>query len=331
MDSFTQIVLGIATAELVAGKQLKNKTILYGTLLGSLPDIDVWVGYFLDPVTAVSIHRGISHSLLLFLLLSPVLGKFISTIENNKIQFLQASKMVFWCLTTHVLLDVFTSWGTQIFWPLPDRIALKTIFVIDPLYTIPLFISLMICLRKREANVRKKIVLRGIILSTLYLAVSCGIKLFALQKFEKALQLQAINYSDLIVKPTAMNTILWNANVKTNEGYLIGDYSVFDTQPISFTKINNNWALEKELQNNPDFKHLQNISEGWYTISKNQKNLVFNDLRFGILNSHSATPQFVFSYEFKEVNGQLKAFERPKEKREGKKLLNNIWLRLKGN
>jgi membrane-bound metal-dependent hydrolase YbcI (DUF457 family) len=41
MDSFTQIALGIAIAEVCAGKKLKNKTILYGSILGTIPDLDV--------------------------------------------------------------------------------------------------------------------------------------------------------------------------------------------------------------------------------------------------------------------------------------------------
>jgi inner membrane protein len=67
---FTQIALGIAIAEVCAGKKLKNKTILYGSILGTIPDLDVVVGLFLDPVNAVLIHRHQSFALsILFFLL----------------------------------------------------------------------------------------------------------------------------------------------------------------------------------------------------------------------------------------------------------------------
>ncbi|MEQ3662803.1 MAG: metal-dependent hydrolase, partial [Flavobacterium sp.] len=143
MDSFTQIVLGIATAELVAGKKLQNKTFLYGAILGTIPDLDIIVGKFMNDVDGVAIHRGLSHSLLFFVFLAPVLGFLISKLERTKIDFKSASWMAFWCFVTHVLLDMFTSWGTQILWPFDYRFALKTIFVIDPLYTIPLLVSLL--------------------------------------------------------------------------------------------------------------------------------------------------------------------------------------------
>ena len=109
MDSLTQIALGIAVAEVCAGKKIKNKTVLYGSVLGPIPDFDVVVGLFLDPVDAVLIHRGTSHSLFLFLFLSSFLGWTISKIEKDKISFIRASNMAFWCLSTHVLLDMFTS------------------------------------------------------------------------------------------------------------------------------------------------------------------------------------------------------------------------------
>lgn len=331
MDSLTQIALGIATAELCVGEKLQRRTFLYGAILGTVPDLDVVVGWFLNPVDGVAIHRGLSHSIVFMLLLSPGLGWVIAKIERTKISFRTASLMVFWCLFTHVLLDIFTSWGTQVFWPLPDRIALKTIFVIDPLYTIPLLVCLIIAWRKRIFASRKKYVLRGIYLSSLYLLVTCGIKLYALQQFREALQRQNIAYDDLIVKPTAFNCILWNANVAVKDVYLLGDYSLFDSQPIAFQHYERNNGLAAKLEGNPDFETLKKVSEGWYTVTMKDDLYYFNDLRFGLLTTDPKAPQFAFSYVFEEIGGELKAKEVPKQKRDGKKLINGIWKRAKGN
>jgi len=331
MDSFTQIVLGIATAELCAGEKLQRKTFLYGALLGTIPDLDVLVGQFMNPIDGVAIHRGLSHSLVFFMLLSPLLGWIISKIEKEKINFKNATNMVFWCLLTHVLLDLFTSWGTQIFWPLPNRIALKTIFVIDPLYTLPLLISLIMAWRKPTFFFRRKYVLRGITISSFYLAITCGLKLYALQQFESALQQQNIEYTDIIVKPTAFNCILWNANVATNEAYLLSDYSLFDSQPITFESYPKNNKLTQNLKGNPDFETLKKVSEGWFVITKKDSLYYFNDLRFGLLTKNSNQTQFAFSYVFKERDGILKAQEVPKQKRDGKALMIKILNRIKGN
>lgn len=331
MDSFTQIALGIAIAEVCAGKKLKNKTVLYGAVLGTIPDLDVVVGLFLNPVDAVLIHRGISHSLFLFLFLSPLLGWIISKMEKDKINFVQATNMAFWCLFTHVLLDLFTSWGTQILWPLDYRFALKTIFVIDPLYTIPLVIALIMVWKTKNTLLRKKYIIRGLFISSSYLLLSCLIKVYALSQFEKALTKQGVHYSEIIVKPTAFNVILWNANVATSENYLLGDYSIFDTQPISFTAYSKNKILELQLKGNSDFEKLKKASEGWFIISQKNQSLYFNDLRFGLLNDNPKNPQFAFSYQFIPKKEGLKAVEVPKDKRDGKRLLQKIMNRMKGN
>jgi inner membrane protein len=331
MDSFTQIVLGIAIAEVCAGKELKNRTFLYGAILGTLPDLDVVVGSFMNDVDGVYIHRAISHSLFLFLILSPIFGWLISKIEKTKVSFKKASWMVFWGLFTHVLLDMFTSWGTQVFWPLETRFAFKTIFVIDPMYTIPLLISLIFVWRNKDALLRMKYVKRGLTISSSYLLLTVFVKLHALNQFEKALEKQGISYSEIIVKPTAFNIILWNANVATEDAYLLGDFSIFDTQPISFKTFAKNDALELKIKDNPEFKKLQKISEGWYLISEKENKLHFNDLRFGLLNDNPVNPQFAFSYQFTRTDKGLIAVEVPKAKRDGKALLRKIFIRLKGN
>jgi inner membrane protein len=332
MDSFTQVLLGIATAEVIAGRQLQNRTFIYGAILGTIPDLDVVIGMFMNPVSGVAIHRGLSHSLFFFVCLSPILGWLISKFERDKITLYRSIVLAFFGLFTHVLLDAFTSWGTQILWPLPERFALKTIFVIDPLYTIPLLVALIFVFRTKVDLLRRKYMFRGIIISSCYLFITCGIKLFALHKFENALQNQQILYREIIVKPTAFNTILWNANVKTKDGYLLGDYSLLDTKPIKFTLHKSDQNTDKQIRGSVEFKKLVAISEGWHIVSRQENRIYFNDLRFGLLNDNPEQPQFAFSYEFiPSDHGRFKVIEVPKEKRDGKLLLQKLWKRLQGN
>ncbi len=328
MDSLTQVLIGIATAELCAGKKLHRRTYAYGAILGTLPDLDVVAGRFMDPVAGVAIHRGLSHSLLFFMLLSPLLGLLIARLEKGRISWRSSSFLVFCCLATHVLIDLFTSWGTQVLWPLPYRVALKTIFVIDPLFTVPLLVCLVMAWRRKEFNKRKKYVLRGLYISSAYLLLTCGLKLYVLQKFEAALKEQNISYRDLLVKPTAFNCILWNANVATKDAYLLGDYSVFDSRPITFKHYKRNLVPETQLKRNPDFETLKDISEGWYIVTLHKGSYYLNDLRFGLLKDDPAQPQFAFSYVFIEENGVLRAKEVAKQKRDGKELLKKIFNRI---
>ena len=63
MDSLTQIILGAATGEVVLGKKVGNRAMLWGAVGGTIPDLDVLGKYFLSSIDNVAFHRGISHSI----------------------------------------------------------------------------------------------------------------------------------------------------------------------------------------------------------------------------------------------------------------------------
>lgn len=331
MDSLTQIAIGIATAEVFLGNKIKNKTFIYGALLGTLPDLDVFVGKFFDPVTAVSIHRSFSHSLIFYLLLSLPLGFLVHKIEKGKVKLFLATQAVFSILLTHSFIDIFTTWGTQLFWPLPYKLAFKSIFVVDVFYTLPWIVFLFFIFKSNDFERRKKFLRLAFFTTTAYLLLGLSIKFYVLNKFEEALNKENIKYSDLIVKPTFSNLILWNANVKTDKAFLLADYSLFDSQPIQFKKYLKDTIAEQEIQDLPVFKQLQDISEGWYIVSKVDEDYIFNDLRFGLLKTDATNDQFAFSYSIREINNLIKISEIKKERRDGVVYLKNIFNRMLGN
>ena len=77
-------------------------------------------------------------------------------------------------------------------------------------------------------------------------------------------------------------------------------------------------------------KRLQQMSQGWYTISQKEGVLYFNDLRFGLMGVSLSDDRFVFSYELFEENGILKAKEMEKRPADVKPLLQNLWARIIG-
>jgi len=328
MDSLTQIAVGIATAEFCLGKQLKNRTFLYGAILATLPDLDIYVGKLFNPITAISLHRGFSHSILFFLLASVPLGALMYKIEHKKIKIFSAISACFLILFTHALLDAFTTWGTQIFWPLPYRLALKSVFVVDFFYTLPWVICLYMVYKNKQSVLRLKWLKIGFYLTTSYLVLGLLLKQYVTYCFESELKKQNIAYKALIVKPTFSNIVLWNANVMTEDAFLLSDFSVFDAKPTPFKHYKRNLEFGKTYQNAPPFLALENISEGWYTLQANNGSLIFNDLRFGILKNDPIAPQFAFSYIVKDENGVVTATEAPKQNRDGKKLLLYIFDRI---
>ena len=64
MDSLSQIVLGAAVGEVVLGRRIGNRAMVWGAVAGTIPDMDVLGKFFLSELDNLGFHRGISHSLL---------------------------------------------------------------------------------------------------------------------------------------------------------------------------------------------------------------------------------------------------------------------------
>lgn len=63
MDSLTQIVLGAAVGEVVMGKKIGNRALLWGAVGGTIPDLDVLSAFFVSDIDELAYHRGFSHSI----------------------------------------------------------------------------------------------------------------------------------------------------------------------------------------------------------------------------------------------------------------------------
>ena len=332
MDSLTQIILGAAVGEAVLGRKIGNKAMLYGAIAGTIPDLDVISSFFTDTVSALEIHRGFTHSIFFSVVFAPIFAFLITKFETYK-NLKDWSWLFFWAFITHPILDAQTTWGTQLFWPLDIRLAFKNVFVIDPLYTIPFLVFLILAmLQKRRTKKRRFYNNLGLIISSSYLVITLILKGFAYQKFNKELAVQNITFKTLNTKPTPLNTILWSANIETEDSFLIGYSSFFDKNPIHFSEYPKNHQLLGELEHHSKMQRMIAISKGWYTINKKNDTLYFNDLRFGALSVEPNDTNFVFKYKIEvDKNGTPFFIEEPKEKRDGKKLVLELWKRIKGN
>jgi inner membrane protein len=333
MDSLTQIVLGAAVGEAILGKRVGNKAIFYGAIAGTIPDLDVLVSNFTDTVTGIEWHRGFSHSIVFAVLMAPILGYAVSKLERKaRANWKHWSWLFFGGLVTHPLLDAFTTWGTQLFWPFEYRVAIQSIFVIDPLYTVPFltFVILAMC-QSRESSKRRTYNWLGLLVSTAYLLFTVVLKGTAYYQFKESLEGQGIEYVDIDNRPAPLSTILWTANVDTGESYLIGYYSFLDSQEIEYRSFPKNHDLLGDLINNGKIQRLIDISEGWYTISTKDGNLYFNDLRFGLTSLSPEADQFTFSYLITEGADGVQVEERERAEMDPAVLLPQLWDRMCGN
>lgn len=334
MDSLTQIVLGAAVGEAVLGKKVGNKAILWGAIAGTIPDLDVLTKLFFDSVTSNEMHRGFSHSIVFSLIFAPIFGWLIFKLYKGKKATWQGwTKLMFWGLFTHPLLDMHTSWGTQLLWPLEYKFSYNNIFVVDPLYTLPFLTFLIFAMIQKRGTVkRERLNKMGIYVSSGYMLLTILFKGITYFVFKDSLKSQQIEYIAMETKPTPLNSILWTANVETEDNFLIGYYSLFDKDKnISWRSFPKNHQLLGKYQNDPLIERLKKLSHNWYTIEKRDGKMYFNDLRFGLMGIDPKEARFVFAYELTTNNGVLSAIETEKNTAEAGPLLSKLFARVLGN
>ncbi len=336
MDSLTQITLGAAVGELTLGKKVGNKAPLWGAVAGTIPDLDVLLNPFVSEVTQLSIHRGFSHSILFAILWAPVFGYFVYRIHKNAgATYKDWVKLAFWATLTHSLLDCFTGYGTQLFSPFTDyRVEFNTIFVIDPIFTIP-FTALVIAVLFTYKNYKRRKFLNytALALSSVYLLFTVVNKIHINSVFMEAAGKKGIEHTRYFTHPTPFNNILWRGVFETGEGFYEGYYSLFDdSHEISFSPVNKNDALITDIQNSGTVLALKWFSKNYYTITSVGNDLYFNDLRFGTLGGWiKPNTDYVFSFRIIDEENE-KGIERVRPNfRVDSKLLGTFWNRILGN
>jgi inner membrane protein len=178
MDTITQVLLGATLGAAAFQHRLGRSAIVIGGLGGLLPDLDL-VSSAGGPWTSLVHHRGMTHSLLfapvvawpLALLSHRWTHKRVSTPFKGDLRpngaradapahplprAAQAgvnvhAQLWFWALVTHPLLDLFTTYGTQLLWPLTDRrFSVDGVSIIDPVYSLPLLAAVVVAWRAGE-------------------------------------------------------------------------------------------------------------------------------------------------------------------------------------
>jgi len=339
MDSLTQIVLGAACGEAVLGKKIGNKALLFGAIGGTIPDLDTFIGAFLYPneIDAMLFHRGFMHSILFSILGAFLFGWLSYKLYNRGIRLHTTNgsdwvKLFFWALFTHILLDSFTPYGTQLFAPFSNyRVAFNNIAVADPLYTAPFLICIVILMFYNRATEKRRFWLKmGIGIGSLYMLLTLFNKIYIDSVFKKTLIDNEIHYSRFSTQPSILNNVLWYGIAETEDNYQVGFYSLVDA-----TDRFSDWKTipkQRDLSIN-DFDEIKGLawfSNGYYSIEKQEDGTYFyKDLRYPMVKTRDGYKP-VFNLElFKDKNRlDMKPFE--PEMDDLGFALNALWVRLKG-
>ena len=287
MDSITQAALGATVGGISAGRKTSRKILLWGALAGTLPDLDIIYSFFTDDVGRLVSHRGVTHSFIIVPFMAFLFSRLFARIApRTALSVNQWFWLFFWCFTTHIVIDLLTVYGTQIFYPLSRYpYALASLFIIDPFYTIPLLAGLAYFALSKSSMVNRRRVLIAIaVLTTSYIVAAMVFKAYANHRFEAALDEQEINYQQMATFNSPFNILVWRAAVITEDANLSAWYSLLNpNKPITFNRAvayPGRKKLATLAARDTDLARLIRFSKGLYRYEEDAEGVTWIDLRF---------------------------------------------------
>jgi inner membrane protein len=262
--------------------------------------MDVVIDYG-DAVAEMTQHRGFTHSLFVLFgvaLLLTWLARRFRPHPGYSTQRLFATLAL--VLLSHPLLDSFTSYGTQLFWPLmPTPTAWSSIFIIDPFYTAPLIMAVLLGLAFGLRDKMARAPLIALALSSLYLGSTLAGKSMAEQRVEAQLAHQGIQAEALFSTPTPLNSLLWRVIVLDGAHYHEALVGWFDQQPPQLSRLPRGTALAEVLADSAAHQRLAWFTDGVLRYDQIGEHLVVTDIRLGMTGVHP------FRFDFaRKQNGE---------------------------
>lgn len=271
MDSLTQAALGAAVGEAILGKKIGRKAAILGAIGGTIPDLDVLLLPFFNDFQKIAIHRGYSHSILFCLLGAFLFAYVLRRLKWTKgVSFIRLWGFSFFALFTHVLLDSFTTYGTQLFLPFTNwRVSFDSVNIIDPIYTVPLLMGLLISLLYYKKTDKKRALpnMIGLIVSSLYLLFTLVNKQHIEQVIRTQLEEQNIPSYQLLTVPVKVGNMVWYGVAKDKTQLHIGKYSMVYNNKIEF----HSFPINDQLLDTLDIvlvNRMKWFAQGFYAVTE---------------------------------------------------------------
>jgi inner membrane protein len=295
MDSLTQIALGASVSAAVGIKPFGRTVLISGALLGTLPDLDVLLNYH-TAIDNFTFHRSFSHSLFVLAALSLVIF-WVTLLLKPKLseRKLPLFLVIFLPLITHPLLDAFTTYGTQLWWPInTPPISLSSIFIIDPLYTLPLLVAGIGLWVKQHSLKWHKVNLVMLSISSVYLLQGYIQHWYIKQQ---VIADPIANNSQIFISPTPFNTAVWRVLSYHDDVYYEAFTNVLNDSPLQWQTFSTGRALIDQFDST-ELQRLEWFSGGLLQFVEEDKKLVATDLRIGL------THFYPFSFSLAERKEQ---------------------------
>ncbi len=286
MDPITQGTLGATLSASCAKKPETRNAAWLGVLGGIAADIDIIFQSPSDPLLFLEFHRQFTHSLVFIPIGGLICALLGYRLFRKSLSFRQVYLFCTLGFATHGLLDACTTYGTQLFWPFSTvRIAWNTISIIDPLFTVPILVLVILGARY------KRPLLPRIALVWVFLYLGIGV-VQRDRAVEAGLDLARSRGHDpvrLEAKPGFANLVLWKVVYETEGQYFVDAVRVgmgahvFPGEQIEKLDLATHFPwLDPTSQQAIDVERFRWFSNRYLAVTADQPNRII-DIRYSVL------------------------------------------------
>lgn len=281
MDTLSHLALGVVVAHACAGKRNRGVVpLLYGAAAAQIPDLDVLLTPFTDGLSALLSHRALSHSLLLWLIVPPLLALASTAIHRDaNFTWKRRYAIISAAWLSHLVVDLFNTYGTAYLYPFsPHRFAIDAL----PILTLSLLLVLLalaICIgiwRKRQGCAPAWMGWGGIALVAVYLTTAVCAK----TTIERQLSARFANMP-LYTSPLPISIARWHFVADAGDHYIVGRCNPLGKQIAVAAELPKNHHLLAPIANCPKIGEIQRFTKDWFDVqSTTNGQLLLHDLRF---------------------------------------------------
>lgn len=302
MDSVTQFVLGSGVAALTIGPVVgARKAVLIGGVIGTLPDLDVLISHA-DPIDSFVGHRGPTHAFPVHTLAAPLIGEVLMLLDRRLRDHRARTWLAVWLvLVTHAMIDAMTTYGTRLFWPFSDDpVGVASIFIIDPLYTLPLLIAALCGLFSgRWSGFMPRLFTVSVVASTLYMGWTAVAQQIMAAEARRSFDTAGETVLRSETQPLPFNTLAWRTIAINDRGEVLTLYaSMLDPEPeTDIQRMSQGLQLIDRIPDRSPVDKVAAFSKGFYYLSEAEGSIRVSDLRMGM------HPDYVFTFEVARRSG----------------------------
>ena len=269
MDTLTHALSGALLAratepESPRADQLPRRTRLWvGFWAAAFPDSD-FITRFIDPLAYLTLHRGITHSVVMLPLWALGLSLLFMLLVRGKYSWRAFVGVVALGIGIHILGDVITAFGTMIFAPLSGwRAQLPTTFIIDPYFTAIIVAGLLASAVWKPARTPAVI---GLAVLSAYVGFQGILHQRAIAVGEAYAARHQLEGATVEAIPQPFSPFHWMIVIPQKDAYAMAYVSLWRNEIPEFPPANASWIWQVYASYYPArdavWKHIPRFGEG---------------------------------------------------------------------